>query len=44
MSEQTQQNQIFQREKQRLEKKIALQSKRLEETKKLLADVNSLIR
>lgn len=35
---------IFQREKERLEKKLALQEKRLGETKTLLAEVNSLIR
>ena len=44
MASQDAQNEIFKRECKRLEKKIALQSKRLEESKKLLAEVQSLVR
>lgn len=37
-------NEIFEREKKRLTKKLEAQAKRIEETKKLLAEVSQLIR
>ncbi len=44
MTDQNQINAIYNREKERLTKKVARQSKGLEETKLLLAQVNALIK